>query len=869
MYRFIASLFMAILCMSAVTATAQSHISKTSAGDLMGTEPSILDWKTNEIIIPFDLPETVWVDKVEVLISARPTGALRHRRNLHLRINGSDPIILKAQGQRFDARVKLAQKHLRRRGNKLYISGISTSSTCAGPNHAGWEINKERSLVVFYGRNMTRDLNMRDLVSLWNQPATNPSVIGLKVVGEDKFRHESLITQAMTLRTGQIPRLHTAFSGNKIDIIAGTRQDVKPYIRRVKNRTGDGAQIILDESRPPRLILTGDTAEEVRASVDAFATHKLPVTRRTQLTPYELTLQPVLSQPRTVFDKRHKLSDAGILRPTNKWITPPLSFNFDTPYASQRSGEMILRLNGGDTLSDTSSLDISLNGQHLGKTQIDAKRKTVRLNIPDGYLIGTDNKIEITPDLLPSKAIETCDVAATRPEFSLGLGSKIMIKGKVDKSVHDISNFAASTGPFASSKNVVIYGTSRRHSDRLSTLRLMGQMAHISGKAWTHANFIEGANPVIPPTDNVLIVGPKVKAMDSLLTHAPKALRLALNGQKIPDLPEEQRIAGILKVAAVDADQAFQLAAARSNKNVRRYASGLMALHDDPDRRQTIGIISTRPGASFSTAAANLLKPEIWNNLSGSVAQWGAREAHMVQTAQPKKLLNSQPLDYKNLSFDNLPSFSSESLDNLNDKVSEALYDIWHGPVQNTKDSGAVFWASLEDKWASVFTKDESSPRELRDITPSQPEPNTLRSNTARAPEPAPSFLDTYINRSRAVEPTAAATQVNVGPQALKLRGAYTPNESTSTKRAYIDFDFSSSNAWNGVQSAFSGGLSYIKSKSMKLYNNFDQWSQSINKTRVAKGENPVIPSPLLALLLLIFGCLILMAMARPHQLKY
>jgi len=397
-----------VLSLIAIPARADTHISKTSVGDLVGTAPSTLDWKTNEIVIPFDLPQTVWVDKVEVLISARPTGALRHRRNLQVRINGSDPIILKAQGQRFDARIKLAQKHLRSRGNKLYISGISTSSTCAGPNHAGWEISKERSMLVFYGRNMTRDLTLRDLVSLWDQPTTTPSNLGIKVLGADKFRHESLITQAITLRTGRVPRLRTAFSGNHLDIIAGLRSDVTPYIRASKtneaqDNDAQGAAIILDQNRPPRLILTGDTEEEVRQSVNAFATHKLPLTRRPQTSPYELTLQPALSTKRTIFEGHHKLSDAGAITALNQWTTPPLTFNFDTPFAAQRSGEVVLKLNSDEVISSTSTLEIMLNGKALGETQIDAPRKTVKFDIPEGYLTGTGNNIEIITHLRPSR----------------------------------------------------------------------------------------------------------------------------------------------------------------------------------------------------------------------------------------------------------------------------------------------------------------------------------------------------------------------------------------------------------------------------------------------------------------------------------
>jgi len=648
------------------SALAASHLSKTTVGQLVGNEPTVLNWKTNNITIPFDLPGTVWVDKVELLISAQPTGELRHRRDLELRLNGSDPIILKAQGQRFDARVKLAQKHLRQTGNRLIISGISTSSTCAGPNHAGWEINKDRSMIVFYGRERARDLNIGDLAQLWQQPGAKPSTLGLKVVGADKFRHEALLTQSMTLRSGKIPQLRTAFAGNDVDIVVGLKPDVQRYMRRAQkpkyNPSSQGAQIILDKGRPPRLILTGDTPEQVRQSVDTFATHKLPITRRSQILPVEMSFQPIISNQRVSFEKTHKLSESGRLRPVGTWITPPLNFSFDTSYAAQKSGELILRLNGSETLSAESSLSIALNDRPLGKTKIDAKRKTIRLDIPEGYLIGADNKIVMTPDLRPSENVSSCDVANTPAGFSLGIGSKIAIKGDVDTDIHDVSNIAARNGPFAFSKNVLVYSTATRNADRMATLRLMGHMAHISGSAWTHANFMSKTGQPLPKTDNILVVGPKTDSLAPLLTHAPKALRLALNGQKIPHIPEEQ-VASVLRVAALDSTEAFKLATSSARQQAKRFASGLISIYDDPNSAQTISLITAHPGGSFSTAANNLIKPKIWNDLSGSVAQWDSQSSQMIQTSQSKLLTVSEPLHIERLNLSNFVTLDWEAIE--------------------------------------------------------------------------------------------------------------------------------------------------------------------------------------------------------------
>ena len=860
--QILALLLFILLSFAASPALAQTHISKSTVGDLLGNTPSTLDWKTNEIAIPFDLPEMVWVDKVEVLVSAQPTGALRHRRNLRLRINNSDPIILNAQGLRFDARVKLAQKHLRRTGNKLYISGISTSSTCAGPNHAGWEINKDRSLLVFYGRNMTRDLTLRDLTSMWDDPTDNISRIGVKVVGDDKFRHESLIAQAMALRTGQTPQLRTAFAGNHLDIIAGLRPDVKSYIRRTKNRTGSGAEIILDESRPPRLILTGDTPEDVRNAVNAFAIHKLPETRRVITTPHELALQPGLSTQRVVFDKSHKLLTAGVLNSPNSWVTPSMRFNFDTPHASQKAGQVILRINGNtDTLAENSTLDVKLNGRRLGDTQIDKRRKTVRFDIPEGYLVGSDNLVEITPDLRPNSGIETCDVVNTRPGFSLGLGSKVVIKGKIDKGVHDIANIAASTGPFFKSKNVVIYSTSTRTNDRKAALRLIAEMSLKTGQAWTHAEFIEGSNPVIPTTDNILIIGPKTRAMDALLDHAPKALRLALNGQSIPDTSNEKIASRTLRVASLDDVEAFKLAAATSAQSKSRYNTGLMAIHDDPDSLQTIGVITTRPGVSFAALAPHLLKPEIWNGLSGSVAQWDKDKAIMVQTSLAKQLTTS-PAKYNNFDLNPFKSFDWGQLDTMTDDMKQSLHDIWEQPRRNIVKKNNDFWANIKSKQQAFFEKKYNQPREVKPILTPDTTPLDTRQVNIDQPltktQPTLKVAALPIPRTKPALPT------------LKLRGSYDGNESLKLTPLKPNKLAGLAHKSSDIGTAFSNMTNAVKQKAVRSYNAVDQWGEAVNNSRKSQGKAEILPAtPILFMILIIFGLLILLSLTAPKQLRY
>lgn len=852
-YRFFLIFMGLAILTTAPAAAAKDHISKVSIDNLVENNTTILDWKTNELVIPFDLPETVWVDHVEFLVSARPTGQLRQRRNLQLRLNGSEPIILKAQGQRFDARVRLETKHLRRRGNRLFISGIATSPSCPGPNSAGWDISQDRSMLVYYGRNMTRDLNFRDLNALWpqNLNAHAPN-IGLKVIGTDSFRHESLITQGVTLRTGAVPKLNTVFSGNKLDIIAGLRGDVRSYIRNEKGRQGSGSQIILDEQRPPRLIITGDTAEELRASVNAFARHKLPITRRTITTANELSLQPVLSSNRSEFDKTHALSDAGVLTAGRRWLTPAQTFSFDTSYAAQRTGRLTLRLNGSDRIAKDSTLDVTLNGRKLGQTQIDKARKTVRFDIPEGYLIGSNNEIRVQPDLKPSPEIEICSVAESAPQFSLGMGSKISLSSPPSQDIHDVSNFAALSGPFARADSLLIYGTARTTADSRSALQVMGRLALISGRAWIEAEYVSGNDAFIPPTDKLLIIGPKINKMDDLLANAPKALRLALSGKKVPDIKED-KIASILKVAALNEQQAFELAAASSRQGLKPYTSGLIALYDDQASRRTIGVITTRRGASFKAAAANLLKPAIWNSLQGSVAQWDGSNAVMLQTAQPKSISKGRSLK----PLQGLGTFDWDNVALLNRDWSASLRDIWSGPRRAFDETSTALWADINSRWDDIFnpspviTPPASQPRGHD----AAPRPSIKRSQTALrqriTPIPVPN-----------VKPKPASGSQTVNAKPLPLRGAYDPESfSAATARNLISFE--------GIKSSVLGGIGNIKAMGTKAYGDFEAWGNQINNQRQSSGKHALVPTPILALLFLVFTGLILLSIAAPHQRRY
>ena len=490
------------------------------------------------------------------------------------------------------------------------------------------------------------------------------------------------------------------------------------------------------------------------------------------------------------------------------------------------------------------SIQALKNVWHRGAVDADGKTGDgagIRLDIPQGHLIGAGNELVVTTDLRPDESVTTCDVAKTRPGFSLGLGSKITLSGNIDKSIHDVSNLASPIGPYALSKNVVIISTAQNTNDQIATLRLMGHMAHISGSSWTHADFREGTS-IVPQTENVLVVGPRSSDLDPFLTHAPKALRLALKGQTIPNIPEA-RVAEVLRVAALDSNQAFKFASSSARNQAKRFTSGLVSIFDDPDTAQTISVITAYPGGRFSTAAQNLINPDVWNALSGSVAQWDGAGARMLQTSQPKLLTQSQPLYIKEVSLSNLLSLDWEAYGIVHDDMMEALYKVWEKPASTVSRFVSGLRSNIEDKWSDLFSGIDDEPRRLRG-EPQQAEQAVKPAATTSSPSLA----------LRGPSGSAAGNDILVPTQ----KPSYAPPTASTADGL--------SSGLAGLKSSAIAAVNSVKTYSQDSYKNFDAWVESMNSNRREQGLAPIASSPILALIILLCAGLILMGLARPKQ---
>ena len=205
------------------------------------------------------------------------------------------------------------------------------------------------------------------------------------------------------MRVNKLPEFKTTKSNSDVEIVLATRDKLYSWVSNKKILNDTGAKIVLDKGRPMRLIITGDTDEEVMATAKVFASHPLPISNRSMSNLGEASLQLPYSARQTVIDGEMKISELGGDYFEEGWgpNAKRLKFNVTDPVAS--TGEILLRLANNKNVSEDSRVSLKLNGESLGFTKLDKIRKTVAFDIPEGTLQGSNNELTITPELSPAK----------------------------------------------------------------------------------------------------------------------------------------------------------------------------------------------------------------------------------------------------------------------------------------------------------------------------------------------------------------------------------------------------------------------------------------------------------------------------------
>jgi len=272
----------------------------------------VLDWRNPSQSFNFDIADRNWTSSFKITLSADPVGNVSKTRPLFIQLNTEKPKIITTRGRGFDATVSFNPAKLRTRNNLVRVFyGEPSGSKCLLPQDGAWALNLNKSKLWVRSNAKSRNLRLSDLKSIFSNPLTEPKTVGLVSFGLQKPALDSLLAQGMGLRLSNAPRFTTNAGVSDIDIIAGRRDEISRYVRNKQIIQSKGPLLTMDESRPARLIITGDTNEDVLAAAKAFAQFQLPETLRAGTSPGEMQMQTSFSEQRVLVQQKTKLSDLG------------------------------------------------------------------------------------------------------------------------------------------------------------------------------------------------------------------------------------------------------------------------------------------------------------------------------------------------------------------------------------------------------------------------------------------------------------------------------------------------------------------------------------------------------------------------------
>ena len=626
---------------AAMTASqGRNVIYKTTFNDLDGAKSTVLDWKNQSAEFSFDMTDADWTDGLELLLSADPLGRVSSRTPIMVQFNNGKPRPIVTRGQGFDTRIKLDKAKIRPRRNKVKFTYKTPSGAeCLLPQHGGWRLNFDESFVVVKARAKSRTFQLREIEARLANATTAPKSISILARGQNTAKLQALAAQGVGMRVKNLPDFKTTKSSSEFEIVLGRRDELYGWVNDKDILNGSGPRIAVHDGRPMRLVITGDTDEEVISTASAFATHSLPKSHRSKTSLGEMHLQPSFQDNYPTLEGKIKISDLGGTYFEEGWgpTANRVKFNVADPIASK--GEILLRLASNKNVNKESRVSVMLNGKSLGYTQLDKARKTVAFDIPEGSLLGSENLLTITPDLSLAPdglAKESgCNFIQKMPGFYLGDGSKLKIETAEPSPVAELSKMTATGAPFSleNGKDTLVILPAGSSRDYAASLKVLAKLAKSSGGGWTDADFIRSTNyAAMSPEKNILFVGPSSALRGSLRSSAPKGLSSALRGKTLNGTG--RFIAENDRFASNDTLATMRLYAARQAKAGRIGQGGVAALYPSPlGTGKVLGVITNVPGRGFSYVANDLVKPKHWNALEGSVARWNKSNVLMAQTA--------------------------------------------------------------------------------------------------------------------------------------------------------------------------------------------------------------------------------------------
>lgn len=634
-----------------------------------------LDRRTPVAEMRFDLSQADIIKDLSLTISADPLPGVDPSLPLMVQFNNGAPVRLTTRGQGFDATVSLDTTRARALGNSLRFTHAVPCDATSG----GYTLNLDESRLDLRARAKSRSLQMREVESRLSASAFAPDTVGLVASGANATTLQALGAQAIGLRMSSIPDFATT-TNSDFSLIMLPRAELYRYTSDESILSGKGAAIELSRDYPTRLFLTGDTDAEVLQSVQAFAQHYLPRSRRSSTSPGEVRVQAPLDYKRTRVAGTQALDSLSVTTGAMR------EYGFDVADPAATSGQLILRLTRDRQTAPGARMKAVLNGVSLGEARMDNRRKTVAYDIRPGMLVGANNRLTLS-----TKAASDSDACnASEPFIVIGAGSKLVLDSGNASPATDLSRLAASGSVFASddgANTAVVLPTGTR--DYRAALRITAKLARAHGRGWTQAQFTRGT---APDTDaHILSIEPFGQLDASVKALAPRGLQTAWRGQKTGG---ENRLASIERFASLDAEEAVRLAARRLRASGEVGAGGVAAVYPG-EPGQLLGVITNTPGRSFAGAIEPLASDAHWNGMSGGVTRWNDRSVVMAQAAIPAPGIAvpevEQPAPwtrFAGLELPALPDFDLPSLPSVDlSGVRETVSDRWHALTTRTPET--------------------------------------------------------------------------------------------------------------------------------------------------------------------------------------
>lgn len=612
-------------------------ILKSNLAELSGHNDLVLDWHTQSYEINFNLPTHEWYEALELFISASPEGGVSKRTPLTISFNGSDPIAINPRGSRFDAHIRLDTSRIRPLNNSLKITYQTPSDVdCLTPSHGKWNFDLSKSKLIARTRSKPRNLNISEIEPRLSHPMTTPKRVAIIARGANKQALEAILAQGIAQRTHTLPSFQFTKNLSDFTIIVGTNKKIRPLVSNTSLLSTTSPSLFIDTGVRPKLVLSAPNDAQLMELARAFASFHLPVQHRENISIFDLYSSPKLSSGPILTAQQYRLGDLGDVSIAPSWQPAPASVTFNVEDARTSSGILTLNLAADTQTQSSSHLSVRLNDTSLGYTKLDKKSKKVTFIIPAGALKPSGNNLVLSPEFASNGTETACAAQISTPSLLVKTQSKLRLKNTASTPMADLSRLASHGSLFNGTHgNTALVLTAHTVKDRASTLHFLGFAARQFGPQWVGADYYTARPPQAELNKNILIIGPNPQIDPELITNAPQALKLALNGKPITASSIE-RMRTAERHASNDAAQAFTMAARNLDIPARMKSGGIASIFPSPYADgKLIGIISaTRPN-KYSQALKSLSTDAYWNALQGSVTRWDNKTILMAQTSNP------------------------------------------------------------------------------------------------------------------------------------------------------------------------------------------------------------------------------------------